>query len=368
MSKEVLKQVFLIELPSENERNRFLNEKKSGVLERCSWEDYWNDAEDVCHKYLIADPRGGLYWGSDSDIRPLGKNTGKLEIIGGGAISLDDYLRIFQEMRGADYKSLGEFIVKEDDRIVALLRKDKYLFLHRPYFAMKGSSHSLLTIYPSSQYAVDAGKIDEENISVEQFLALYKNAELNEISMCFEDFCARVKTANNCERLLYDITNGDVIGVRGRLSGVLKIPFGVKRIAEKSFFEQKYITDVMLPTSLVTIGREAFADCVSINRIYVPETVLQIHKLAFSKAKIIDIYYGGSEERWNELKGKNPQTHKGERNGYADFGNGRLLDAPNIHFNCHIDENEIFGEDRLNMIKKIIGLLKYKINNVDSEG
>ena len=208
---------------------------------------------------------------------------------------MDDYLRIFKEIKGADYKSLGAYIVKADDRILALLRKDKYLFLYRPYFAMKGSSHSLLTIYPSAQYAVDAGKIDEENISVEQFLALYKNAELNEISMLFEDFCARLKSSNNCERLLYDKTNGDLIGVRGRLSGVLKIPFGVKRIAEKSFFEQKYITDVMLPTSLVTIGSDAFTGCVSIKRIYIPETVLQIHKWAFCKAKIIDVYYGGKQ-------------------------------------------------------------------------
>ena len=77
--------------------------------------------------------------------------------------------------------ALGEeydrnYIIPAEEVDMYLLSRSGYRCLHRPYFAMKGSSHDLFTINPHTKYIVDAGKEDEEITSFNDFLKLFGSA------------------------------------------------------------------------------------------------------------------------------------------------------------------------------------------------
>ena len=55
-----------------------------------------------------------------------------------------------------------------------LLEKSKYKLLHRPYFAMKGSTHSAYTLNPHTKIGVDAAPANCEFISFKEFLKIFR--------------------------------------------------------------------------------------------------------------------------------------------------------------------------------------------------
>ena len=97
-----------------------------------------------------------------------------------------------------DCKSLSELLGvrvlpplgKEHDRYYVipsaemdrtLLYDSGYSCSHVPYFAMKGSTHSLWRVDPYARSMIDAAGIDEETISFEAFLKIFeRDAEYNE--------------------------------------------------------------------------------------------------------------------------------------------------------------------------------------------
>ena len=74
--------------------------------------------------------------------------------------------------------ALGEeydrvFTIPQQDIDKELLLRSGYRDLHRPYFAMKGSTHTRCEINPCKKTVVDAGKTDAETTSFQAFLKLF---------------------------------------------------------------------------------------------------------------------------------------------------------------------------------------------------
>ena len=66
------------------------------------------------------------------------------------------------------------------DHSFFILDRSGYEILHRPYFAMMGSTHSKYTLNPHTKYGVDAAKVDSESISFDEFLELFEDGEEGE--------------------------------------------------------------------------------------------------------------------------------------------------------------------------------------------
>ena len=91
----------------------------------------------------------------------------------------DDCKKLGKLLRRRVLPALG----KEYDRVFTipareidfnLLLRSGYEFVHRPYFAMRDSTHSLCEINPHTKYGVDAGKDNAEPTSFRAFLALFE--------------------------------------------------------------------------------------------------------------------------------------------------------------------------------------------------
>lgn len=71
-----------------------------------------------------------------------------------------------------------EYVIDADtmtDRSFALLQRSGYCIVHRPYFAMYGSTHGKYTLNPHTKHGVDAAKADAESIAFCDFLELFEN-------------------------------------------------------------------------------------------------------------------------------------------------------------------------------------------------
>lgn len=69
------------------------------------------------------------------------------------------------------------YVVDADTVDANLLHRSGYRMLHRPYFAMKGSTHSKITLNPHTKEGVDAAKDDEPSTSFAELLELFDNEE-----------------------------------------------------------------------------------------------------------------------------------------------------------------------------------------------
>ena len=75
-----------------------------------------------------------------------------------------------------------EYVVDVDtmtDRSFSLLRRSGYVILHRPYFAMCGSTHKKYTLNPHTKQGVDAAEAGRAAISFCEFLELFENTDEN---------------------------------------------------------------------------------------------------------------------------------------------------------------------------------------------
>lgn len=69
------------------------------------------------------------------------------------------------------------YVVDSDTIKISLLTRSGYVILHRPYFGMKGSTHSKWTLNPFSKTGVDAAEVAAESISFSEYLALFQEEE-----------------------------------------------------------------------------------------------------------------------------------------------------------------------------------------------
>ncbi len=77
------------------------------------------------------------------------------------------------------------------------------------------------------------------------------------------------------------IQNDWVLGYIGTAPATLEVPEGVKGIAAYAFEDQYLLEEVTLPSTLVSIEKEAFRCCTNLERIELPEGVVSIGEGAF---------------------------------------------------------------------------------------
>ena len=76
----------------------------------------------------------------------------------------------------------------------------------------------------------------------------------------------------------------------------------VTNIGEGAFAGCVDLTDITLPDGITSIGANAFYDCQNLVSITIPSTVTSIDSGAFSDCKRLEkIYYNGSAEEWNAI-------------------------------------------------------------------
>ena len=66
------------------------------------------------------------------------------------------------------------YYVRTDTIDFDALHRSGYQLLHRPYFAMKGSTHEAYSLNPHTKYGVDAAPDEAEIISFDEYLELFK--------------------------------------------------------------------------------------------------------------------------------------------------------------------------------------------------
>ena len=76
----------------------------------------------------------------------------------------------------------------------------------------------------------------------------------------------------------------------------------VTSIGDYAFSECTSLTSVDIPDSVTSIGSSAFFYCTSLTSIDIPDSVTSIGDWAFdSCTSLTDVYYGGTEEQWNDI-------------------------------------------------------------------
>ena len=73
----------------------------------------------------------------------------------------------------ADIKYNKTFVVNRDGIDVDVLNQSGYRVVHRPYFAMKGSTHDKWELNPYTKTGVDAAMKDDDGISFSELLAIF---------------------------------------------------------------------------------------------------------------------------------------------------------------------------------------------------
>ena len=108
------------------------------------------------------------------------------------------------------------------------------------------------------------------------------------------------------------------------------------------------ITDIILGTNIEKIGAGAFSGCKSLERIYIPKSVKLIRERAFEGCKSLkDVYYEGTMEEWSKLEKATDHIEKEFGDLIAgtpvqEFISEKLIRIPgnealnlaNIHFRC----------------------------------
>ncbi len=78
----------------------------------------------------------------------------------------------------ADIKYNKTFVVNRDGIDADVLYQSGYRILHRPYFAMKGSTHDKWELNPYNKTVVDATLKDNEGISFEEYILIINEKNL----------------------------------------------------------------------------------------------------------------------------------------------------------------------------------------------
>lgn len=195
--------VFLVEIDSYEDFERVLDE--SGSFQEMTSDGEWGSfppedrgklsrgerEEQLCradpkkqsyrerHKrYLLIDwINGGFIWGGDSDMRPLGASTPTHIAIDGKAISAGHYAEICRVLKKNGVPRYEEFVVDNTKEVRKILKENGFVWWNRPYFAMNGSTRTLLTIRPFTGSLVNAAYEGSKSIMTEAFIREYTKEE-----------------------------------------------------------------------------------------------------------------------------------------------------------------------------------------------
>ena len=118
---------------------------------------------------------------------------------------------------------------------------------------------------------------------------------------------------NDCNAIIETETNKLILGCKKTL-----IPDSVTCIDDGAFYGCTDMESITIPDGVTSIGDSAFYMCLRLKSITIPDSVtrIAIHAFAYCDS-LTDVYYGGTEEQWNEI--------------VIETCNAKLLNA-NIHF------------------------------------
>ncbi len=108
--------------------------------------------------------------------------------------------------------------------------------------------------------------------------------------------------------LIYSVSEPDklwceVTGIKTGYTGTVYIPkyvtigsvsYEVRSIADRAFYENTDINEVIISSGITTIGSDAFCACTSISRMIIPDSVTAIGERAFSNCSSLSTFYLGS--------------------------------------------------------------------------
>ena len=145
-----------------------------------------------------------------------------------------------------------------------------------------------------------------------------------------------------------DIGDGAFFGCSSLTSVV--IPSSVKKISGGTFYWCTSLTDVTIPSSVTSIGVEAFHGCSSLTSVEIPYGVTTVESGAFMGCSsmataaipasvtsigstafigcnsLTDVYYGGTETQWNNLKASIGANNEPLLNAMVHFMESDTLD------------------------------------------
>ena len=109
--------------------------------------------------------------------------------------------------------------------------------------------------------------------------------------------------------------------INGKLATDIVIPSSVTSIGDRAFDDCTSITSVTIPNSVTSIGFCAFDGCTNLTSVKIPDSVTSIGNYAFDNCtSLTDVYYGGTKEDWANIS--------------IDLSNSSLT-AATIHYSLH---------------------------------
>lgn len=105
----------------------------------------------------------------------------------------------------------------------------------------------------------------------------------------------------------------------------ITLPNSVTSIGTNAFSRCTSLSNITLPNSITNIADQAFLQCTNLKNITIPKSVISIGSGVFYGCSALkDVYYGGTEEQWNNISLGNSNT---------------TLTNANIYYNCPYHSN-----------------------------
>ncbi len=117
---------------------------------------------------------------------------------------------------------------------------------------------------------------------------------------------------------------------------------GVTSIGSSAFSECQYLTSVSIPEGVRSIGNYVFLGCSNLRTLTIPASVTSVQDGSFSDTNLRDIYYGGTEAKWNSSVLSQVPQFANATVHFPDYirgdvnGDGEVTDADAIHLLFHV--------------------------------
>lgn len=150
----------------------------------------------------------------------------------------------------------------------------------------------------------------------------------------------------------------------------ITIPSSVTHIGNGAFSHCSSLTTITIPSSVTYIGSEAFQFCEKLTSITIPSSVTNIRYSPFSMCEnLTDIYYGGSEEQWNEISYNAQLDNLDNLTVHYNSNNGGNQDDVGIReglFDSYLSASATVFNSHLALISADLSLASYNPSNSDS--